>query len=520
MKWRAILLCALLIFSGCKGSEHMTGTGTALDPYIITTRADLETINNDLTAHYELGADIDLSGTDWVPLGSVGWTQFSGSFDGKGHTIANMHHTYQDANMADNFGLFWSLAGATGTITIQNLLLRNPSVIVEDSPSTFGPHNVGFLAGYAEQYASMNASISISNVFVCNGSMSILSSAGGNNFGLLFGYISSIDPTRIALTNCQTIGTMTFIGEPGNIGGIAGFLTGGGLTRCSGKLTVTFTGSGYRNIDNIGGIACNFGGVATDSIGELTIINVNKNDLTNIGGFTGTSQGGQYIRCKGKAIVVAGNGTNLGGFIGISDSSDIYADCSAEGSISSDEGDGTGGFTGQLAGTFTRCSSSTDVTGRYWTGGFSGSCSWQANISCTDCYALGDVISTLDSAGGFCGQAPSDSVFTHCYSGGEVVASGDNTGGFCGSADASAIATSCYWDTETSGQTTSPLGEGKTTAEMQTQSTFTGWDFSTVWNIASGTYPFLRTAFVTLVDRCAIVHSFPWVGRFQLTHVT
>jgi len=37
----------------------------------------------------------------------------------------------------------------------------------------------------------------------------------------------------------------------------------------------------------------------------------------------------------------------------------------------------------------------------------------------------------------------------------------------------------CFWDTETSGQVTNACGRGKTTAEMQTASTFleAGWDF-------------------------------------------
>ena len=39
--------------------------------------------------------------------------------------------------------------------------------------------------------------------------------------------------------------------------------------------------------------------------------------------------------------------------------------------------------------------------------------------------------------------------------------------------------TSCFWDIETSRQSTSAEGMGKTTAEMQTASTFldAGWDF-------------------------------------------
>ncbi|MHC4616544.1 MAG: hypothetical protein ACYTEQ_02190, partial [Planctomycetota bacterium] len=44
--------------------------------------------------------------------------------------------------------------------------------------------------------------------------------------------------------------------------------------------------------------------------------------------------------------------------------------------------------------------------------------------------------------------------------------------------------------------TSDPNVIGKTTAEMQTESTFTdaGWDFVEVWDIGEGqTYPFLRT---------------------------
>lgn len=35
-------------------------------------------------------------------------------------------------------------------------------------------------------------------------------------------------------------------------------------------------------------------------------------------------------------------------------------------------------------------------------------------------------------------------------------------------------------------------GTGLTTAQMQNQASFGGWDFTNVWNIAPGTYPYLR----------------------------
>ena len=51
-----------------------------------------------------------------------------------------------------------------------------------------------------------------------------------------------------------------------------------------------------------------------------------------------------------------------------------------------------------------------------------------------------------------------------------------------------------FWDMETSGRTTSAGGEGKTTIEMKTQSTYTnaGWDFTNIWGIDEEiSYPYL-----------------------------
>ncbi len=51
----------------------------------------------------------------------------------------------------------------------------------------------------------------------------------------------------------------------------------------------------------------------------------------------------------------------------------------------------------------------------------------------------------------------------------------------------------CFWDTQTSNFSTSPGGTGKTTTQMKTQSTFTNWDFTNIWNInalINDGYPF------------------------------
>jgi len=74
----------------------------------------------------------------------------------------------------------------------------------------------------------------------------------------------------------------------------------------------------------------------------------------------------------------------------------------------------------------------------------------------------------------------------------------NNVGGLIGNNDGGTVSSS-FWDTETSGQTTSGGGTGKTTAEMKTLSTFSSadWDFCGpgIWNIGNGKnngYPYLR----------------------------
>jgi hypothetical protein len=90
------------------------------------------------------------------------------------------------------------------------------------------------------------------------------------------------------------------------------------------------------------------------------------------------------------------------------------------------------------------------------------------------------------------------------------VTGGDYVGGLVGSNYYGTVSSS-FWDTQTSGQSTSDGGTGKTTAEMKDIATFTDtetegldepWDMTAVapgstnttyiWNIVNGlTYPFL-----------------------------
>jgi len=78
-----------------------------------------------------------------------------------------------------------------------------------------------------------------------------------------------------------------------------------------------------------------------------------------------------------------------------------------------------------------------------------------------------------------------------CYSTG-AVSGNERVGGLVGYRKGGSITLS-FWDTQTSGQTTSDGGTGKTTAQMKRASTFAGWDFRIIWTIEEGVdYPRFR----------------------------
>ena len=158
----------------------------------------------------------------------------------------------------------------------------------------------------------------------------------------------------------------------------------------------------------------------------------------------------------------------LGGLVGFS-RGNIETSC-CTGTINGERF--LGGLTGRNWLSITECYSMVTVTGSDDVGGLAG-----GNYgSITNSYNTGAVTADWD-AGGLVG-ANSGNISTS-YSTGAV--NGENrAGGLVGYNYQGAGVTSSFWDVETSGQTTSAGGTGKTTVEMQTKSTFAdaGWDFA------------------------------------------
>lgn len=185
-----------------------------------------------------------------------------------------------------------------------------------------------------------------------------------------------------------------------------------------------------------------------------------------------------------------------------------------------------GGLVGECfdgVATIQRCASHVNVTAtaeggaRACGGGLVGiySCS---GATILNCYARGTVAAIQEAysaeAGGLVGYHVTTGSIDNTYATG-VVTGNDDVGGLVGRTDDTPTNTDSFWDTETSGQATSDGGTGHTTAWMKTKSNFTGagWDFDTIWAIASTVndgYPFLGH-----VDTFWTVHSYTLADIFD-----
>ncbi len=131
---------------------RMAGMGTEDQPFIITNGVQLSQMRNNPSAYYELGNDIDLTietregslsqPSDVCPqvFGREAINGFSGSLDGKNHTIKGLYQnnyiycTKEDGNQWWNLndaggGLFGTLKG---NATIKNLILDGFDITCQD----------------------------------------------------------------------------------------------------------------------------------------------------------------------------------------------------------------------------------------------------------------------------------------------------------------------------------------------------------------------------------------------------
>ncbi|MFZ4707777.1 MAG: beta strand repeat-containing protein, partial [Bacteroidales bacterium] len=205
--------------------------------------------------------------------------------------------------------------------------------------------------------------------------------------------------------------------------------------------------------------------------------------------------------------------------------------CHASGSVTGNI-TSAGGLIGANYGTIDQSYSNASVTGRtdYGIGGLAGQHRNGATI--TNCYSTGNVIRASGGYGtGYGGlvgiTAFSTNTITDSYSTGRVIytnAANPTDKGFLGdqNADGTYVYVDNFWDTGTSMQTStagaaSNSATGKTTAEMKTKATFTGWNFvatTGAWQIkeaGSGykSYPYIQAITYDVLGASPAVNPIP-----------
>ncbi|MDD3766660.1 MAG: GLUG motif-containing protein [Eubacteriales bacterium] len=248
------------------------------------------------------------------------------------------------------------------------------------------------------------------------------------------------------------------------------------------NLTINRAGS-----DNQGLFGYSFG-----SVKNIGLINAHVTGKDAVGGLIGYSGGGSVLSSYISSGFVTG-GNAVGGLVG-SYSGVLMTLCYSNAAVS---GSGiAGGLVGEVgASTITNSYATGEVVSLGNSAGGLIGFDMQGRID--NCYATGDV--TGSDAGAFTGTRVTwdeiNEATTNCYATGHVT--GAYIAGFIGT-DGSAGQTvyNSYWDVQTTGQYVAIYGisdtpggiTGKTTAEMQTPSTFSSWD-TAIWSLVAGQYP-------------------------------
>ena len=378
---------------------------------------------------YELDADLDFDtdrsggpgtgdahwndGAGWLPVGDPETRfRYNATFEGNGHTIANLFIRWAEA---DHIGLF----RATGEdADLRNVRLTGVRVS--------GKNQVGGLVG------SNGGSISGSSVA---------------------GRVSGV----------------------GQIGGLAGYNSG---SVSGSNASTTVSGNG-----GVGGLVGSNPGTIADShaTGAVT------GESSDVGGLVGYI-GDYYYNSSGSISrsYATGNVTGergaVGGLVGSSSSGSAIAGSYATGSVTG-KGSRVGGLVGSSSGSVTASYAAGIVTGAGDVGGLVG---YVHSSNVTASYATGSVTGGED-VGGLVGYSGYQSRIANSYATGRVTGNRD-VGGLIGDWSLYSSAADSYWDTQTTAQSHSRLGAGKTTRELQAPTGSTGiyagwnaewWDFGT-----------------------------------------
>jgi hypothetical protein len=379
-----------------------SGDGASVNPYQITTCDQLQLMFMDYGASYELANNVDCAetglwngGAGFNPVGNVA-NPFTGSFDGKGHTISNLQIIRADDDVADNGLLvdahYVGLFGHTDGATIQDFKLLTSKI----KGYQYVGGVIGFMSGGTLNGVSVNTTTDNSDTTCTNPGASCVWARYGLEGGGLVGHQSGG-----TIQNSHVGGPVK--GSGNIIGGLVGYMENGA------SVTDSTANSHIDGGSYLGG-----------AVGQM----LSGSILTRV-----QASGGVYATTNDE---VNKPGEKAGGLVGsIEDYSSIIAS-QATGDVHADLNE-AGGLVGIVSQSTIQDSYATgDVeVGVSFAGGLIGTII-DGQISRN--YATGSVYSDDETAGGLIGRVfvGSGDAITDNFSIGAVTADGGRVGAFIG----------------------------------------------------------------------------------------
>ena len=443
----------------------MKGDGSAESPFQIEDYEDLKAIGSGdygYSSNYIMTADIDASASasencvlkgchGFVPIGKVfggTWdSTFSGKFDGKGHTISNLHISWAE----DDLGLFAGIErGSVMNLNFDHAYIKGGEKWNQD--------NVGVVAG-------STAAANITNVHVTNSTVQAYGRVGG-----IVGFADRVDACPKWNEDCEDYDRITFYTIMDNVsfqGKIYGYSTLGGIMggAYSARVINSYADVVMAGKSSVGGIAGSFNHTIIKNSYSKGFLTPASTNAVGFGGIAGSIGTGIITRCYstidiressgGLLVDDAGGiaGTNINGYV---------EESFAMGSIKGKNN--IGGLVGNNNRYIRNSFAMGSVQGDSLVGGLVGLngnvCELGTQKYCNAGYRRVGFIDSSYSIGVVLGKK---------YVGGFV---GANTSGYND-------VLGCYWNTETSGLDTSSWagnGDPLTTEEMLKFSSFVNWE--------------------------------------------
>lgn len=332
-------------------TEFGGGSGTAYDPFLISTPAHLKKLIEDVNrpkdnisykgVNFLLNIDLHVSTANWIPLGIYSSSVFEGIFDGGGHTISGklegnipyfgffghirngeVRNLNVSADVICNYGksdYHARIGGIVGQIADGRIVNCHKTSGITTISSTTTNVATTYLGGIIGYFAD-------GEVFSCSNSGKVFcpSGVGSNNYcGGIVGFGSAGDRLNenIYIEDCVNWGNVVSNGTTtSNCGGIAGYVITlgfrdkGSLLKCINYGDITVTNAYEAKSGGLlghGSVDC-----VSDCLNAGTIFASSHNSRSCSGGLIGWFLGANLHNNRNTGVVVGDGNAGSGALVG------------------------------------------------------------------------------------------------------------------------------------------------------------------------------------------------------------